>query len=72
MKYAVYREGVGADLPDFTKLTPAASGTVARIRLSDLDTAPGSNFGVVWDGEIEVASTGLVTVATFRTTPAAC
>ena len=65
VKYAVYRQGVGAGLPDFTKLTPAASGTVARIRLSDLDTAPGSNFGVVWDGEIEVASTGLVTVATF-------
>ncbi len=62
--YAIYRQGVGASLPDFSKLTAAASGTVYRVKLTDLDTAPATNFGVVWEGWIEVGATGGVSVAT--------
>ena len=62
--YTVYSQGIGTGLPDFTKLTPAASGTVDRVKLSDIDTSSGGNFGVVWEGQIEVGATGGVSVAT--------
>jgi hypothetical protein len=62
LKYAIYREGVGASLPDFSKLTPAIHGTARGIHLEAIKPSPPTNFGAVWVGQIEVTAAGSVRV----------
>lgn len=64
LQYKLYRQGVGADLPDFSKLKPERSGTVERLDLPAIQPSPCENFGVVWEGQIEVTGQGLVRVST--------
>jgi lysophospholipase L1-like esterase len=57
-----YFEGYFPQLPDFTTLTPLASGTVNTVDLSarKVDT----NFALKFTGYVEVATTGVYTFAT--------
>jgi hypothetical protein len=63
IKYSVYTEGVGAALPDFSTLTPSDTGTTDSIDLKLLQPVPPSNFGIVWEGKMEVLSTGTLKMA---------
>ena len=51
-------------LPDFKTLTPAKTGEATSIDLGPAVPANPSNYGVVWEGEIEVTGSGLLTVST--------
>ena len=62
LRYARYTSGVGARLPDFSTLTPDRTGTTDRIDAQALKPDSGVNFGLVWDGEIDVAGSGPVRV----------
>lgn len=64
LRYAVYRQGVGAGLPDFNALVPDTNGTCRTIDLARVRPSSSDNFGVVWVGKLEVAGTGSVRVAT--------
>ncbi len=59
MRYALYRQNVGAGLPDFAKLTPDGSGVSEKpFDLASVQPANPINFGVVWEGALEVNRTG--------------
>jgi hypothetical protein len=60
LRYSVYRQGVGAGLPDFSTLAPESTGTCAKIDLASVQPQPPNNFGVVWEGQIEAAGEGAV------------
>ena len=64
LRYSLYRQGVGAALPDFSKLTPERTGTCDAIDLGAVQPNPATNFGVVWEGELEVTGGGPVRVST--------
>ena len=64
LRYARYTQGVGAALPDFTKLTPASTGTTDAIDAAALQPESPVNFALAWDGELEVDGTGTLRVAT--------
>jgi len=54
-----YYEGVWSNLPDFSKLTPVKSGVVDRINLEIRQRE--HNFGLVFDGWINVPETNVYT-----------
>lgn len=62
LRYAVYRQGVGDRLPDFSKLTPDSKGTAKGIDFNAVKPNPPTNFGVVWRGQIDVSRAGEVKV----------
>jgi len=64
LRYSVYREGVGAALPDFAKLKPADAGAAKGFDLAAATPPGAANFGVVWEGEMEVSGPGPVRIAT--------
>ncbi|HEY3321160.1 MAG TPA: discoidin domain-containing protein [Planctomycetota bacterium] len=64
LRYSVYRQGVGAALPDFSKLTPEKTGVAKSINLAAVQPSPSDNFGIVWEGNLDVAAAGPVRVAT--------
>jgi hypothetical protein len=64
LRYCLYREGVGAGLPDFSKLTPLHIGTSTAIELAGVQPNPPASFGVVWDGQIQVSGGGVVRFST--------
>jgi len=64
LSYSVYRQGVGAALPDFTKLRPANVGVAKGFDLAAVTPPGAANFGVVWEGEMEVSGPGPVRIAT--------
>jgi hypothetical protein len=63
IRYSLYKQGVGAALPDFSKLTPESTGTCASFDLASLQPIPANNFGIVWEGQIEVIGKGGVRVS---------
>ena len=63
LTYKQYSLPNGA-LPDFKALTPVKTGDATGIDLGPAMPANASNFGVVWEGEIEVEGNGLITVST--------
>jgi hypothetical protein len=63
IRYSLYKQGVGAALPDFSKLTPESTGTCASFDLASIQPVPPSNFGIVWEGQIEVIGKGGVRVS---------
>ena len=71
LNYRVYRQGVGPGLPDFSKLTPDKTGTCDTVDLAAVRPDPPVNFGVVWEGQIEVRGRGRFESARSRTTAAA-
>lgn len=64
LRYSLYRHGTGPALPDFTKLKPVKSGTCPAIDLAAVKPVPSENFGVVWEGQIEVTGQGALLVST--------
>lgn len=64
LRYTLYREGVGAALPDFAKLKPTSTGDAKSFDLAAVTPPGASNFGVVWEGECEVSGAGMVRVST--------
>jgi len=64
LRYSLYRKGVGAALPDFSKLTPERTGACDAIDLAAIQPNPATNFGVVWEGKLEVTGKGPVRVST--------
>lgn len=64
LRYAVYRSGVGAGLPDFTKLVPETTGSCRVIDEVALRPSPSDNFGIVWEGKLDVAGDGNVRAST--------
>lgn len=60
LRYARYTTGVGARLPDFSGLKPDRTGVTDRIDAKELQPDSGVNFGLVWEGEIEIRGTGPV------------
>jgi hypothetical protein len=63
LKYSMYQYGVGAALPDFSKLSPEKTGTVSRIDLGAVQPASPQNFGVVWEGSLSVTGNGALRVS---------
>lgn len=63
IRYSLYKQGVGAALPDFSKLKPDSTGTCASFDLSSIQPVPSNNFGIVWEGQIEVIGKGGVRVS---------
>lgn len=63
IKYSLYKEGVSNLLPDFSKLTPAETGTADSIDLKSLQPVPPNNFAIVWEGKMEVMSGGSLKLA---------
>jgi hypothetical protein len=64
LRYRLYRQGVSAGLPDFSRLAPDRTGTCDTIDLATIQPNPSVNFGVVWEGELEVAGQGLIRIST--------
>jgi len=64
LRYRLYRQEVGAALPDFSKLTPHRSETCGTIDLSAVQPVPPENFAVVWEGQIEATGKGPLRVST--------
>lgn len=62
--YRVYRQGVGPALPDFSKLKAERTGTCDALDLASVRPDPPVNFGVVWEGELEVEGLGPVRIFT--------
>lgn len=62
LKTALFR-GVGAQLPDFSKLTPEKTAVVNTFSLSEVG-APPANYGLTWDGFVEVSGNGPLKVST--------
>ena len=63
IRYSLYKQGVGAALPDFSKLKPDSTGTCASFDLASIQPVPPNNFGIVWEGQIEVIGKGGVRVS---------
>lgn len=63
-RYSVYQHGVGAGLPDFSKLTPDKTGSCSGIDLATVEPSSPQNFGVVWEGQIQVNKSGLFRIST--------
>lgn len=63
LRYRLYRQGVGAALPDFSRLEPDRTGQARAVDLVAVTPSPPHRFGVVWDGEIEVAGPGALRVS---------
>lgn len=63
LRYSLYREGVGAGLADFSKLTPTISDRCSRIDLAAVQPTPAERFGVVWEGKAEVYGKGPIKIA---------
>ena len=64
LRYAVYRDGVGSGLPDFSRLVPDTNGTARTIDARAIQPASPQNFGIVWEGALEVEGAGSVRVST--------
>lgn len=64
LRYARYVQGVGNTLPDFTKLTPESTGTTDGVELAALQPTPPVNFGLAWEGQIEIEGAGQLRAAT--------
>jgi hypothetical protein len=60
LTYRLYREGVGASLPDFAALSVHSTGATDAIDLAAVRPEPPVNFGVVWEGSLDVARAGEV------------
>jgi pectate lyase len=57
--YYRYYEGSWSFVPDFDSLTPVKRGTAANFDINDINNLPsGSNFGLVFEGYIDVPSDG--------------
>jgi hypothetical protein len=63
IKYSLYKSGVGAQLPDFSKLTPDRTGVVSTIDLAKVQPVQSQYFGVVWEGRMDISTDGQVKVA---------
>ncbi|MCW1925045.1 discoidin domain-containing protein [Luteolibacter arcticus] len=61
MTYAVY-DLPGGKVDDMAKLKPVKTGVASGFDLSEVLPANPVNFGVAWEGEIEVSGDGPVTV----------
>ncbi len=57
LKYAVYALP-GGKIDDLVKLQPVSSGTTNNFELSPLLPADPNNFGIVWEGEVELSGDG--------------
>ena len=55
-KYYTFTGRVECDLPDFTTLTPAATGVMPNVALTPRYT--NDNFAFLWEGFINVPTTG--------------
>lgn len=55
----------GGGLPEFDKLTPAATGTCQTIDLAAALAGNNANVGVVWTGKIEVSGNGPVRISSL-------
>jgi hypothetical protein len=65
LRYSLYRQGVGAALPDFSKLTPTSGAACSAIDLASVQPSPAENFGVVWEGKVEVIGRGPLKIASL-------
>lgn len=63
IRYTLYKQGGGAALPDFSKLAPDSTGTCSSFDLASIQPVPPNNFGIVWEGQIEVIGKGGVRVS---------
>lgn len=62
MQYRLYRTGVGAKAPDFSRLTADRSGPCWMIDMAEVAPYPARAFAAVWEGAIEVGGNGPVVV----------
>ncbi len=59
-----YYEGAWSNLPDFSSLTPVASGRSTNVDISVRPAGRDNNFAFVWEGYINIPSTGTYTFET--------
>ncbi|MEO5997786.1 MAG: fibronectin type III domain-containing protein, partial [Chitinophagaceae bacterium] len=63
LKYRVY-EGAWDVLPDFSALTPVATGTSSNVNILVRPSGLNDNFGFVWEGYINIPVAGTYTFET--------
>jgi S1-C subfamily serine protease len=62
LRYRMYR-GRFTRCPDFDRLTPAAEGTVARLKLGEIAGLPDDEYALVLEGYVDIPETGVWALA---------
>lgn len=62
LRYRLYR-GRFTKCPDFDRLTPAAEGTVATVKLEEVAGLPDDEYALVFDGYVDIPETGVWALA---------